>query len=175
MESPGDPAEKQDGREFLVEVRRLFRPILARHRIPSEDGEDLIQQVLVAFLVKRPQIREPRAWLAVTLRNRCYSYWRSHRSRTVLAVEDGLLEDLAGALPPEQERADLRRDLGRIARTLSPRHRELLRLRYGLGYETEEIARVLSYTPSSVRKLARRSLGYMERNLKSCSMKDEKS
>jgi RNA polymerase sigma factor (sigma-70 family) len=152
-------------REFLQRMQKVLLPILIRYGIPRDDMEDLLQQCFLRYLVKREEIENPTAWLVVTLRNRCSTYWRDRRRQRLETRESEELEWLAGAQPPEQERVDLRRDLSRSIRVLSPRHRELLRLRYTLGYETEEIARSLAYTPASVRKLACRSLGYLEREL----------
>lgn len=165
--SSSDPTtiDPRAEREFLERMWKDLQPILFRYGVPPEDSEDLLQQCFLRYLLKREEIENPTAWLIVTLRNRCATYWRDRRRRPFESMETEELEGLAGAQAPEQEQVDLRRDLARSIRVLSPRHRELLRLRYTLGYETDEIAHSLAYTPASVRKLACRSLGYLGRQM----------
>lgn len=165
MPSSDTTVDSAEEREFLQRMQKNLQPILLRYGIPPEDTEDLLQQCFLRYLMKREEIENPTAWMIVTLRNRCSTYWRDRRRQRLETREAEELEWLAGAQAPEQERVDLRRDLSRSIRVLSPRHRELLRLRYTLGYETDEIARSLSYTPASVRKLACRSLGYLGRQM----------
>lgn len=165
MTSSETTVDARAEREFLERMQKDLQPILGRYGIPLEDTEDLLQQCFLRYLIKREEIQNPTAWMIVTLRNRCSTYWRDRRRRKLETRETEELEWLAGAQAPEQERFDMRHDLSRSIRVLSPRHRELLRLRYTLGYETDEIARSLAYTPASVRKLACRSLGYLERQM----------
>jgi hypothetical protein len=55
----------------LEEVRPELARILARYRIPPRAGDDLVQDALVALLLKWPHVHHPAGWLLVTLRDLC--------------------------------------------------------------------------------------------------------
>lgn len=156
-------------RRFEVLLRRLhprLRRILARHVIPAEDAEDLLQDTLFALVFKWEQIRNHEAWLLSTLRNRCLIYWRSRREDLFEAVDAKILDALAGPQAPPQERAELRHDLNVALARLPPRNRDVLRLRYGLGCKSAEIAEQLGYESEGMRRLTTESLVSLTRELR---------
>lgn len=159
------PSEDAAIVEFLDRLRPRIQYILHRYRIPSVEAEDLVQQALLAMLYKTDHIRNPEAWLLGTVKNKCRLYWRSEGRRLCDAVDLALLEWLSEAEPPSQERADLRQDLAGLIRQLPDRCRNVLRLRFGLGYESDEVASALGYRPSSVRKVTNRCLAALARSL----------
>jgi hypothetical protein len=108
----------------LAEARPQLARIVARYRIPPLDGEDLVQDALVALLVKWPHVRHPAGWLPVALRYLCLDYARRRR-RQAVAVDPQCLEDLAGAAS-QQVDPDQRLDLQRLSGALPPRQQRLL-------------------------------------------------
>jgi RNA polymerase sigma factor (sigma-70 family) len=149
-------------RESLDQLLRRLRPrlkqILGRYRVPAHDAEDLVQEALVSTIQKWEEIQDPEAWLLVTLRNRCVVYWRKRRTSLYSSVDAAILELLSEPVTAPQEKAELRWDLKNLIDELPSRCRTLLRLRYGLGYDSAEVARQMGYHPSSVRKVARRCM-----------------
>lgn len=143
---------------LLRRLRPRLRYLLRRFRVPPEDAEDLVQETLLAALVKWERIHSPEAWLLATLRNRCLLYWRRRRNERLTAVEDEVLSGLSGVEPAPQEREQARRDLETLLATLPERHQSLLRLRYLQGHSPAEVAERLGYRQASVRKVATRSL-----------------
>jgi RNA polymerase sigma factor (sigma-70 family) len=150
------------GKESLDHLLRRLRPrlkqILGRYRVPAHDAEDLVQEALVSTIQKWDEIQDPEAWLLVTLRNRCVVYWRKRRTSLYSSVDAAILELLSEPVTAPQESSDLRWDLQNLIDQLPPRCRTLLRLRYGLGYDSAEVAEQMGYHPSSVRKVARRCM-----------------
>ena len=150
------------GRESLDQLLRRLRPrlkqVLGRYRIPAHDAEDLVQEALISTIQKWDVIQDPEAWLLVTLRNRCVVYWRKRRNNLYSSVDTAILELLSEPVAAPQERAELLWDLNNLLEELPPRCRKLLRLRYGLGYDSSEVAERMGYHPSSVRKVARRCM-----------------
>lgn len=144
--------------KLLVRTRTDLGRILARFRVPPEDADDLVQDVLVHYLHKRRQVRDPERWLKGALRKQCQMYWRSRRRRITVAVDETLLELVAERRGPRQEQRLLRRNLSRLIDSLQWRCREMLRLRYHLGYDRKEIAVAMGYKRSSIDKIARRCL-----------------
>ena len=133
--------------------------ILQRFRVPYDDIEDLIQETLLAYVLKGSAIQSPEAWLATTLFNRCAMYWRrQHRDRRKLAAfQDHQLDDslLFTEMAP---RTNARVDLQRLVRLLPTRQRELLRLRFVFELEPSDIAEIMGCHESSVRRIAWRAL-----------------
>lgn len=150
------------GRESLDELLRRLRPrlkqVLSRYRVPAHDAEDLIQEALISTIQKWDTIQDPEAWLLVTLRNRCVVYWRKKRNSLYNSVDTAILELLSEPVAAPQERQELLWDLNHLLEELPMRCRKLLQLRYGLGYDSAEVAEQMGYHPSSVRKVARRCM-----------------
>lgn len=150
---------------LLDQVEPDVRRLLHRFRIPAEDAQDLVQDSVVSLLVRRDEISSPLPWFLATLKNRCLQYWRRRRRSLLRAMDVGLLEEIAPHRAPEQERSDLRRDLGGALEGLTPRCRQILRLRYGYDYTGPEIADRLGARESAVRQATLRCLSALSRNL----------
>ncbi len=159
--------------ELLPVLRPRLERILYRYGIPAEDAPDLVQETLLVLCHRRSRIRDPEAWIVVTLRNRCRMYWRSRRSKAgdlrwvvsselvaTLAETRGAEALLGKRLDPGDP--DLRHDLARALARLPEPWAEVVRLRIVAGCSDEETARATPYQASSIRKIfgrARRRLG----------------
>lgn len=145
--------------ELLERLRPRLKQILYRYQVPPEDAEDILQEALLATVLKWERIRNPEAWLVVTLKNRCLIYWRRRRGSLCTPMDTVALELLSEPEDPPQEREHLRWDLNSlIEKNLPSRHRDLVRMRYLMGHTPSEVAERLGYQQSSVRKLASRAL-----------------
>jgi RNA polymerase sigma factor (sigma-70 family) len=158
MAVPDQPIERESLEALLNRLRPRLKHTLSRYRVPAHDAEDLVQETLVATIQKWGEIQDPEAWILVTLRNRCVVYWRKRRASLYNAVDTVILELLTEPMAAPQERAELLWDLNDLMEELPARCRKLLRLRYGLGYDSSEVAERMGYHPSSVRKVARRCM-----------------
>ncbi|HVT57407.1 MAG TPA: sigma-70 family RNA polymerase sigma factor [Thermoanaerobaculia bacterium] len=162
---PVPPVEEQSLEQILHNVEPKLKRVLWRHRIPLQDADDLLQETFLIMVSKSGTIRNPEAWLLATLANRCIIYWRKHRSRLWDLVDSTILELLAEAETPDQERSDLRADLDTLLSELPDRCRSVLRLRYGLGCSTAEAAERTGYRQSSIRKVTHRCLAALSERL----------
>ena len=117
------PVEEPSLEQILHNVEPKLKRVLWRHRIPLQDADDLLQETFLIMVSKAGSIRNPEAWLLATLANRCIIYWRKHRSRLWDLVDSTILELLAEAETPAQERADLRADLDTLLDQLPDRCR----------------------------------------------------
>jgi RNA polymerase sigma factor (sigma-70 family) len=151
--------------QILHNVEPKLKRVLWRHRIPLQDADDLLQETFLIMVSKSNSIRNPEAWLLATLGNRCIIYWRKHRTRLWDLVDSTILELLAEAETPAQERSDLRADLDTLLNQLPDRCRSVLRLRYGLGCSTAEAAERTGYRQSSIRKVTHRCLAALSERL----------
>jgi RNA polymerase sigma factor (sigma-70 family) len=150
---------------FLQSVRPRMKTLFANYRVPPQDTEDILQQALLALLYQRHAIRDPEAWLLGTLRHKCLLYWRERRRKLYDAVDAAVLEVMAEPMAPEQEGADVRRDLATAIERLPERCRTLLSLRYSQGYEPPELAKRLGYSPTSISKTTNRCLAALTHQL----------
>lgn len=155
--------------ELLRRLKPRFAGILRRFRIPPQDAEDRVQNVLVQFVYKRSQIRNPAPWLLGALRRECLMYLRTCRRSRTVPVDTAILELLGEASMPDAERADLRRRLGKWIGKMSFKCRRLLRFRYLEELDAKEIARRTGFKPSSVDKVTRRCLQALERKISSAA------
>jgi len=158
-------APSDDLGDLLEEIEPEFRALVRRFRIPEADADDLVQEALLTFLVKRASVVSPRPWLIAVLRNRCLLYWRRRRRGLIQAVDAALLEELGPGVAPAQQRSDLRHDLGSALAELTPRCRRILRLRYGLDYTGPEIASKLESRVDTIRQATLRCLSALSRCL----------
>jgi RNA polymerase sigma factor (sigma-70 family) len=157
---PGDGLD-----EYLATRRPRLVGIVLKFGIPAQDAEDLVQQALVAYLYKREQVRDPDTWLAGAVRRECLQYLRSRQRRLYDAVDTALLDAIAEPQPADQDKKQLLNDLGSAIGRTPGQCRTVLRMRYALGCENDEIASTLGYRLSSVRKVATRCLAALCRQM----------
>lgn len=148
------------------EVYRLAYSVL----LHQQDAEDVVQEVFV-YVFRNLSRYDPergafRTWLYTITISRC----RNARRRKLLpmvALSDLLANGLDPAAPDDEnpERATLRRDaqraLGEALKTLSPRLREAVALRYGQGLTYREMGDILNIPPKTAEsrvRLAHQSL-----------------
>jgi len=143
---------------LLQQQRPKLGRILRHFRIPEQDAEDLLQDVLVSLVSRDDGVESPEAWLLAGLRYRCLMYWRSRRRGVYRAVDEALLENLAEPEAPEVERKEIAHDLSRCLTEIPSRCRNVLKLRYTLGMRPPEVARQLGYNRSSIATVTRRCL-----------------
>jgi RNA polymerase sigma factor (sigma-70 family) len=151
--------------ELFETLQPKLRRVFSRFRLPPEDAEDILQQSFLDLVYKQNQVYNPEAWVVATVRNRCIMYWRKRRRQIWDAVDSAMLELVAKPEVAGQRQVALRRDLERILARLPKRCRSVLVLRYGLGYRSQEVAELLGYQPSSIRKVTSRCIAALTREL----------
>ncbi len=166
QEVRGDPLQRQWAGEpsleaLLVSLRPRLRRLFARYQVPVEEGEDILQQALLALVVKGQEVFCPEAWLLGTVRNRCLLYWRRRRRALQDSMDPRLLEALAAPTQPLQEIDDLRRDLEKLIGGLPLRCQRFFRLRYGEELALHDVSARLGYRYASMSKLSERCLSQL--------------
>jgi len=160
MDRPNPPrSEAPSLAEALERVGPKLRRILFRYRIPARDADDLLQETLLVLVSKQESVRNPDAWLQVTLSNRCILYWRRRRSRVSELVDRTILELLGDPEIPCEEAAAIRSDLDTLISRLPERCQPLLRRRYGLLPGSADPADDPDKTRRCLAILAQRAVG----------------
>ena len=125
----------------------------------AQDAEDLVQTTLVKVVPQWHRIADnPEGYVRRAMANENISRWRRRRWR------ERSTDTLPDQLAHEPDRAELIavRD---ALRTLAPRQRAVLVLRYYEGLTEAEIASTLGIAPGTVKSQARDALARMRRML----------
>jgi len=154
-------AARRGDRAAFGRVFEQFAPMvhgILLARLPSEDADDLLQDVFLHALERLETLRSAPAvggWLAMIARNRAVDF---HRTRPTLV-----------ALPPNLSIIDPRRSevaqVLAIVRTLPEAYREPLVLRLVEGMTGPEIAEHVGLTPASVRVNLHRGMQLLREKL----------
>jgi RNA polymerase sigma factor (sigma-70 family) len=146
---------------LLERLRPAVGAVLARHRIPPAEAEDLLQDTCLILLVKAEQVHSPEAWFLSVLRRRCAAYYRRRRLE-VAALP--FAATASGERPPQVD-CDYRHDLATALRSLRPCWRQVVIDSCVLGLTDDTVAQRTGYAPASVRKTRSRALKAMARSL----------
>lgn len=167
QESTGHRTETLDHivETLLVGLRPKMERILWHYRIPPQDAEDLVQEILTSFVRRFDNVQNSEAWLVSALKYQCLLYWRRRRKRLYQAVDSALLDALAEPQPSPAQRYDQAHDLANLLPKIPPRCRKVLELRYGLGMTPKELASKLGYQHSSISNIVRRCLAALTAKL----------
>ncbi len=163
LPDPVLPPDDQTLLELLESIRPRLKRLLRSYDIPPEDSEDLVQEAILEALRKWDTIRQKDVWLLGTVRFKCSHYWKRKRGDRVEAFDLADLEELSGPQAPDQEQKEISLDLRSLTRGVDERHRAALWLRFGVGLSSDEVARQLGYSATSIRKLTGRCLARLQR------------
>lgn len=168
MAAQPDPVGAHDDwRRLYEDLKPRASGLLLRYRIPEQDAEDVLHDALLLFLMKRPKVDDPSAWILATLKRRCGMYWRTKRRRLHRPFEPTLLEALAEPVAPGQYEAAFRHDLERAMGRLPEKRRRVLKARYLDGHTPAETAQLFGYRPSGIYKVLDRGLDGLAREFES--------
>lgn len=148
------PGAAESIESLLDRLSGRISAVLFRHGVLDQDCQDVLQRTLVLLVKNYPAIRDPEAWLMNVLRRQCLMYHRRERSKRRIFEDTLDLDELVTG--GGQESIDLRLDLERALRGVSPQQRRLLAYRYVVGCSGEEAARRAGYRPETGRKLTAR-------------------
>ncbi len=141
---------------------------IRRYVSTREDAEDVLLEVFLAAFENGSLAKldegEQLAWLRRVARNKCADLYRRTRYRQAVS-----LENVANLLYEEEDRAPeelvLRSEEHALLRTrladLPQQQQVVLRLRFGNGLRSVEIARQLNKSESAVRMLLSRALNLL--------------
>ena len=156
-----DPAprpEDESLEQFLQRMRYRLKLVLRIYDIPPQDAEDLLQDTFIEVIRRWDSLYNKEGWVLGTLRFKCSKYWKRQRADPAEGMDLRTIESLCPPQPPPQQTQDEVRDLHDLLRSLGKRHQQILWLRLVLGFSSREVADLLGYCPSSIRKLTLRSV-----------------
>ncbi|MEE6208081.1 MAG: sigma-70 family RNA polymerase sigma factor [Alphaproteobacteria bacterium] len=113
------------------------------------DAEDVFQNVFSKLWFKSPEFKDTehlKAWLLRVCLNECKNYLRQNR-RTI---------SLDGISEPEVMFDESKSDLSWALMKTPEKYREVLYLYYALNYHVDEVAKILSLNPNTVKTRLKR-------------------
>ena len=137
------------------ELYRTLKPILLRvaigkFGIPADLAEELVQDVFVSYIRRRPDLLNTQHWFIGAVSNACRHYWRQNVRYVPLSDAD-----LANSvIAPDVDRVTAHDSL----KGLQERDARILWLRFAEGLTVGEIADALGVSRSRTEKLLRRAL-----------------
>jgi RNA polymerase sigma factor (sigma-70 family) len=161
----GGSTDEEVFARLFEHARPRLKTLLRQYGVAPEDGEDVLQEAILALWSKRSQVRDYEAWLLSALRMECLRYRRRAGRKIYSAVDEAALEPFASYDGFAATDPSLHQDLRRLVRRLPARHQALIHLRYGLGLTPEETASRLGYRLSSLKKTTTRCLATLRRQL----------
>ena len=122
------------------------------------DAEDCTQETFLKLYTKSPSFHDEshlKAWLLRVALNECRHTIRARRFHLPLEAADTL------PFPSPEDK----QDISALLMELPEKYREVLWLYYGLHYQSDEIASILSKNPNTVRTLLKRGREMLKKQL----------
>jgi len=147
-----------------------IRRYAARLLSDPEAGKDIAQEVFLRLEQQRDSITNPQAWTYKTARNLVIDHYRRVAKNT-----PGRTEPLTDDLPADATRFDpviltekkeILTMIQQKINDLSPRHREVLRLKFQEGLKYAEIAEILGETVTTVAWLLHEAIAMLRKEMK---------
>jgi len=160
----GDAAADQEkaplsAEEVVAAYGKLVHAIALAKTASREDADDVFQEVMLAYVRKRPafdSLTQGRVWFTRATLNCCKQLWRSRKRRETVS-----LDTAAASLIAREEDRDLLLELSRLPK----KDRAVLELTYFGGLSTREIGQVLGCSSGAVRTRLSRARAKLEQKL----------
>ena len=156
---------------FYEEIRRYAARLLS----DIEAGKEIAQEVSLRYEQQRALpngegIAQPKAWAYRTARNLVIDQYRRQARKAAVPLPDDLPADATRFNPVIlAERKEINTMIQQKINDLSPRHREVLRLKFQEGLKYAEIAEVLGEPVSTVTWLIHEAITLLRKELKAGS------
>jgi RNA polymerase sigma-70 factor (ECF subfamily) len=139
-------------------IRRYAARLLSN----LEAGKDIAQEVFLRFEQQRETVKNPQSWAYKTARNLVIDQYR--KSGRTEPLPDDLPADATRFDPTVlAERKEIHNMIQQKINDLSPRHREVLRLKFQEGLKYKEIAEVLGETVTTIAWLLHEAIAMLRK------------
>ena len=147
---------------FYESIRRYAARLLS----DLEAAGDIAQEVALRFEQQKEGIAQPKAWAYRTARNLVIDQYRRQAGKAAVPLPDDLPADATRFNPVIlAERKEINTMIQQKINDLSPRHREVLRLKFQEGLKYAEIADVLGEPVSTVTWLIHEAITLLRKEL----------
>jgi len=166
----------EDDRVFMTEMylkHRLLMLKIARS-FAGVDAEDVLSDSCVALInvlekLKTMNDNEKRKYIVITVRNTALNHWRKRQREKAMFQAYKIEEDTRTALASSSEqRILLQEELSLVReaiKALTPKEKDLLRMKYGEGKRNAEIAAAIGLSESSISQYVSRARARLKATL----------
>jgi len=141
-----------------------IRRYAARLLSDPEGGKDIAQDVFLRMEQQQATIENPQAWAYKTARNLVIDHFR--RLRHTKSLSNDLPADATRFDPVTlTEKKEITTMIQQKINDLSPRHREVLRLKFQEGLKYTEIAEVLGESVNTIAWLLHEAIAKLRKEL----------
>nr|WP_168196444.1 sigma-70 family RNA polymerase sigma factor [Bdellovibrio sp. NC01] len=139
-------------------LSKYLRNSLRRFKLPLENSEDLVQEVLLAIHQKRETYNSEQfflPWMYAIARHKMIDYLRRAKvQRSMVSLEDEL-ENIEALMTLESDHS---LDAEKLLALLSPKQREVLQMVKIEGLSIDEVAKKTGYSASDVKVTVHRAI-----------------
>jgi len=151
---------------YARRVRRYLSRALWR---PSQEVDDLVQEVFLRVFTRRREIRQPEALqqfvMSVAVRVLKWNLRARWVRRNMLLSDEGELPEETGDRGSEEEARDALRRCRRILDRLAPQQQTAFTLRYMEEMTLEEVAATMEVSLSTAKRLLNRATAALARHV----------
>lgn len=144
----------------LNEILKFVYSYLLKMGASKEDAEDIIQDTAYKFLqyIESVDITNPQSWLFRVAVNQYYDMSRKYSRRRDILLKFNI-QELFDEDTPESVllQNELEKDIHELLKSLKPKHRQLLLLKYSTGLKIYQIAELYGMKEGSVKTILHRA------------------
>lgn len=153
---PISDRDNQFFHQFYEENKNLLFYIARQYTDSSPDCEDVVQDSLLRLMGNIPSLRElnkykAAKYIALTVRSAYLDLLKRRHSSREVPLDEVVLEGLLERSTNTDQASDLQLELIHLKHSLSEKDWMVLEGKYILGYDQEELSRLLGVSADSVR------------------------
>jgi len=140
--------------EVLINEMKIVFKSLIKMGVTKEDTEDIVQNTLYKALkyIDSIEVRRARAWLFRVAFNEFYNLCRKNKKNVSINLSDIDILDLTAENPEDTAiTSEKVKDIRRTLEKLQPAYKELLILKYVIGFSYRDISEFKGYSEEKVK------------------------
>lgn len=154
---PISPEDKEFFQEFYGEYKGFLFYIANKYTRNQSDCEDIVQDAVVRLMCNISSIRDlnkfkTAKYIALTVRSAWLDLVKKQKDTHEIPLDEAILESMIELDPlSSRDPSDLQLEVIHLKQSLSQKEWMILEGKYLLGYDQEELSRMIGVSPDSVR------------------------
>lgn len=168
--------ESEDDRIYMTEMYLKHRRLMLKiaRSISGVDAEDVLSDSCVALInvlekLKTMNDNEKRKYIVITVRNTALNHWRKRQREKAMLQSYTIEEETRIKVVPSSEQRILLQEeiclVREAMQVLTPKEKDLLRMKYGEGKRNAEIAAAIGLSESSISQYVSRARAHLKATL----------
>lgn len=154
---PMSQDDKQFFQEFYQEYKGFLYYIANKYARTQSDCEDIVQDAVLRLMCNLSSIRDlnkykAAKYIALTVKSAWLDLMKKRRDNLEVPLDEELLESILEQDPlSSRDPSDLKLEVIHLKQSLSQKDWLILEGKYLLGYDQEELSKLVGVSPDSVR------------------------